>query len=218
MDQDNALLFDNDDNVDLTKTYKRARKLTSKKQKGLAKTNLPESIVSLINDSTLDHNPSSVCGKSQVVFTEMGEFVSGLQLHELKEQKPSNIHVLPNHSTKEEEPVITPDQTIREVPIGKGLSEALKLMRERGTLKEDIELGGRNTDKKKNKLVDVRRDEEGEKEIHIERTDEYGRNLTPKEAFRVFCHGFHGKEPGKKKQEKRMRQYQLELKIKKMKN
>ncbi|XP_060219179.1 SART-1 family protein DOT2-like [Lycium barbarum] len=218
MDQDDALLFDNDDNVDLTKTYKRARKLTLKKQEGLAKTNFPESIVSLINDSTLDHNPSSISGKSQVVFTEMGEFVSGLLLHELKEQKPS-INVLPNHSTKKEEkPVITPDEKIREVPIGKGLSEVLKLMRERGTLKEDIELGCRNTDKKKSKLVDVRCDEEGEKEIHIERTDEYGRNLTPKEAFRVFCHGFHGKEPGKKKQEKRMRQYQLELKIKKMKN
>ena len=42
--------------------------------------------------------------------------------------------------------------------------------------------------------------------------------LTPKEAFRLISHKFHGKGPGKMKQEKRMRQYQEELKVKKMKN
>ncbi|KAK4339650.1 hypothetical protein RND71_041112 [Anisodus tanguticus] len=120
----------------------------------------------------------------------MGEFVLGLQFDELDELKHS-IDVLSNHSTKEEEPSvneeklkITPDETIREVPIGKGLSEALRFSRERGTLKEDIELGGRNTDKKKSKLVGLRGDhQEGEKEIHIDRTDEYGRILTPKGIF-----------------------------------
>lgn len=156
----------------------------------------------------------------------MGDFVWGLQFDELDKQNPS-VDVLQNPSTKEEEPlsvkeeksVITPDKTMREVPIGKGLSEALKFLRERGTLKEgDIELGGRNTDKKKSKLVGVRGNQEGGKEIHIDRTDEYGRSLTPKESFRLFSHQFHGKRPGKKKQERRMRQHQLELKMKKMKN
>lgn len=42
--------------------------------------------------------------------------------------------------------------------------------------------------------------------------------LTPKEAFRLLSHKFHGKGPGKKKQEKRMKQYQEELKLKQMKN
>lgn len=42
--------------------------------------------------------------------------------------------------------------------------------------------------------------------------------LTPKEAFRLLSHKFHGKGPGKMKQEKRMRQYQEELKVKQMKN
>lgn len=89
-------------------------------------------------------------------------------------------------------------------------------MRERGTLKEgDSELAGRNADKKKNKLVCVRGgDEEGGKEMHIDRTDEFGRNLTPKESFRLFSHRFHGKWPGKKKQQKRIRQHQEELKMK----
>lgn len=42
--------------------------------------------------------------------------------------------------------------------------------------------------------------------------------MTPKEAFRLISHKFHGKGPGKMKQEKRMKQYQEELKLKQMKN
>lgn len=247
-EEDDAV-FDDDDE-ELRKSLERARKLALRKQEGLAKT-FPESIASLAasraNDSTVD-NPSSVSGEAQenkVVFTEMEEFVWGLQLDE-EEQKPGSDDVfmeedvLPKPSdeemknedggwtevkeTKEEEPSVKeeemeviPDDTIREVPVGKGLSGVLKLLQERGTLKEDIEWGGRNMDKKKSKLVGIR-GEDGKKEIHIERTDEYGRILTPKEAFRLLSHKFHGKGPGKMKQEKRMRQYQEELKIKQMKN
>ncbi|XP_055829840.1 SART-1 family protein DOT2 [Solanum dulcamara] len=247
-EEDDAV-FDDDDE-ELRKSLERARKLALRKQEGLAKT-FPESIASLAasraNDSTVD-NPSSASGEAQenkVVFTEMEEFVWGLQLDE-EEQKPGSDDVfmdedvLPKPSdeemknvdggwtevkeTKEEEPSVkeeemevTPDNTIREVPVGKGLSGVLKLLQERGTLKEDIEWGGRNMDKKKSKLIGIR-GEDGKKEIHIERTDEYGRILTPKEAFRLLSHKFHGKGPGKMKQEKRMRQYQEELKIKQMKN
>ncbi|XP_060184696.1 SART-1 family protein DOT2 [Lycium barbarum] len=247
-EEDDAV-FDDDDE-ELRKSLERARKLALRKQEGLAKT-FPESIASLAasrsNDSTMD-NPSSVSGEShenKVVFTEMEEFVWGLQLDE-EEQKPGSDDVfmeedvLPKPSdeemknedggwtevkeTKEEEPSVkeeemevAPDETIREVPVGKGLSGVLKLLQDRGTLKEDIDWGGRNMDKKKSKLVGIR-SEDGKKEIHIERTDEYGRILTPKEAFRLLSHKFHGKGPGKMKQEKRMRQYQEELKIKQMNN
>ncbi|XP_009798436.1 SART-1 family protein DOT2-like [Nicotiana sylvestris] len=227
MDLVDAVVFDDDNNEELRKYYERARNLALKRQEGLAKT-FPESIASLIatrrpNNLTPDDNPSCVSEENkQVVFTETGEFVSGLhQFDELDEQK--HVDVLPNPSIEEKEPSvkeeetgITPDETIREVPIGKGLSVALKRLRERGTLKEDIERGGRNTDKKKSKLGGDQ--EEGEKVIHIERTDEYGRILTEKEQFRLLSHQFHGKGPGKKKQEKRMRQYQQELEIKKMNN
>lgn len=41
--------------------------------------------------------------------------------------------------------------------------------------------------------------------------------MTPKEAFRMISHKFHGKGPGKMKQEKRMKQYQEDLKTKQMK-
>lgn len=76
-----------------------------------------------------------------------------------------------NEEDKEE---IIPDETIHEVPMGKGLSGTLKLLKERGSLKESVEWGGRNMDKKKSKLVGIYEDG-GEKEIRIERTDEFGR-------------------------------------------
>lgn len=76
-------------------------------------------------------------------------------------------------ATEEKEEVV-PDETIHESAVGKGLAGALKLLKDRGTLKETIEWGGRNMDKKKSKLVGIY-DNDGAKEIRIERTDEYGR-------------------------------------------
>ncbi|GAU26173.1 hypothetical protein TSUD_353960 [Trifolium subterraneum] len=113
------------------------------------------------------------------------------------------------------------DETVHhEVVVGKGLSGALKLLQDRGMLNESIEWGGRNMEKKKTKLVGINVEDEGkeEKQIHIERRDEFGRILTPKEAFRVFSHKFHGKGPNKIKQEKRMNQFRRELKLKQMKS
>lgn len=87
------------------------------------------------------------------------------------EVKDSDEDELPVNEKKEE---IVPDNTIHEVAVGKGLSGALQLLKERGTLKEGIEWGGRNMDKKKSKLVGIN-DNTGPKEIRIERTDEFGR-------------------------------------------
>ncbi|GAU21523.1 hypothetical protein TSUD_34860, partial [Trifolium subterraneum] len=190
--------------------------------------------------------------ENKVVFTEMEEFVWGLHIDEearkpegedvfMHDDEDANENVpveekkdeaggwtevketqkdeQPNSEDKED---IVPDETIHEVAVGKGLSGALKLLKDRGTLKESIEWGGRNMDKKKSKLVGIVEDEGKEapnkKEIHIERTDEFGRILTPKEAFRIISHKFHGKGPGKMKQEKRMKQFHEELKLKQMKS
>lgn len=95
---------------------------------------------------------------------------------------------------------------MREVDVGTGLSGALKLLREQGIFKE----------KSSSKLhVDVRdnhgkddRFKDAFKDIRIDRVDECGRILTEKEAFKKLCHGFHGKKPGKRKQEKRMRKHE----------
>ncbi|MCL7044118.1 hypothetical protein MKW94_030745 [Papaver nudicaule] len=110
-----------------------------------------------------------------------------------------------------------PDATIHEVAVGRGLSATLQLLKERGTLKDTVEWGGRNMDKKRSKLVGIY-DNDGSKEIQIIRRDEFGRIMTPKEAFRNISHKFHGKGPGKMKQEKRQKQYQEEMKLKQMKN
>lgn len=77
------------------------------------------------------------------------------------------------------------DKTIHEVAVGKGLSGALNLLKERGTLKESIEWGGRNMDKKKSKLVGIY-ENDGTKEIRIERTDEFGRIVSTR-FFKWQC-------------------------------
>lgn len=50
--------------------------------------------------------------------------------------------------------------------------------------------------------------------VHLSYKDEFGREMTPKEAFKQQCYGFHGQKPGKKKQEKRLRKIEEELKRK----
>lgn len=112
-----------------------------------------------------------------------------------------------NDVSKDEEPAdedkeeTVPDETIHEVAVGKGLSGALKLLKDRGTLKESIDWGGRNMDKKKSKLVGIVDDDEAKdtrsstlvdykKEIRIERTDEFGRIVSSslfKPIFKLNC-------------------------------
>lgn len=275
-----------DDDDDLYKSLERARKLALKKKEEETASG-PQAIAlfatTTASSQTADNQIPST-GESQdnkVVFTEMEEFVWGLQLDE-ESHKPESEDVFmqedeepkPSHEERMNEPggwtevkdmdedekpatedkeEIVPDETIHEVAVGKGLSGVLKLLKDRGTLKEGIEWGGRNMDKKKSKLLGIVDDDDEpkethtsrqkkdehkdtrpsssshqketrpskvyqEKDIHIERTDEFGRTLTPKEAFRILSHKFHGKGPGKMKQEKRMKQYQEELKLKQMKS
>ncbi|KAJ4982428.1 hypothetical protein NE237_033265 [Protea cynaroides] len=247
-EEDENPVFGEDDE-DLYKSLEKARKLALKKQKEVT-TSGPQAVALLAstakNQLIDDHNSTSEePQENKVVFTEMEEFVWGLQLDE-EAQKPDDRDVFMDedevpkssdqekkdeaggwmevkdtekdeHPINEEKEEIVPDETIHEAPVGKGLSGALRLLKDRGTLKESVNLGGRNMDKKKSKLVGIY-DNDGQKEIHIERTDEFGRIMTPKEAFRVISHKFHGKGPGKMKLEKRMKQYQEELKLKQMKN
>ena len=123
-------------------------------------------------------------------------------------------------SSKEDKEEIVPDEIIHEVAVGKGLSGALKLLKERGTLKESIDWGGRNMDKKKSKLVGIVGDDEPkeiqparpkkdetrtfssghskethppkvyqEKDIRIERTDEFGRIVSISSC--ILCYLWH---------------------------
>lgn len=254
-EEDEAPVYADDDD-DLHKSLARARRLAIKKKEEEVASG-PQAIALIAssnpgNETADDQNPTAGESENKVVFTEMEEFVWGLQIDE-EARKPESEDVFmhedeetnaaadegmndetggwtevketsedekPDSEDKEE---VVADETIHEVAVGKGLSGALKLLKDRGTLKETVEWGGRNMDKKKSKLVGIVDDDESKdahnkKEIRIERTDEFGRILTPKEAFRLISHKFHGKGPGKMKQEKRMKQYYEELKMKQMKS
>jgi U4/U6.U5 tri-snRNP-associated protein 1 len=74
-----------------------------------------------------------------------------------------------------DEGAVKPDDVLHEAAVGKGLAGALRLLKDRGTLNEG---GDKTTDKKKRKLVGSIKD--GQKEIHIERIDEFGRVVSSK--------------------------------------
>ncbi|WCJ19637.1 SART-1 family [Euphorbia peplus] len=239
-----------DDDEELFKSLERARKLALHKQE---ETYGPQAVARLATSSTTNKQvadePIGEPEENKVVFTEMDEFVWGLQLDEEahrpddedafmdedeaqitsdQEKKDevmgwTEVHDTSNddNSVNETKEDVVPDAITHEVPVGKGLSGALELLKKRGSLNEGPDWGGRNMDKKKSKLVGVvgNSDDlshERFKDIRIERTDEFGRIMTPKESFRKLSHTFHGKGPGKGKQEKRLKQYLEERKLKQM--
>nr|XP_043609350.1 SART-1 family protein DOT2 [Erigeron canadensis] len=249
--EDEDTLVFGDDDEDLRKSLQRARKVALKQQENGTSSG-PQAIALLASSTSSKADAENVelqenkeSQENKVVFTEMEEFVWGLQLDEeahnpdaedvfMEEDvaPPSSDQELKgkdgvweevkdtiqDETMADELQDVKPDDTIHESSLGKGLAGALQLLKERGTLKDTVEWGGRNMDKKKSKLVGLVNENDDKKEIRIERTDEYGRILTPKEAFRLISHKFHGKGPGKMKQEKRMRQYHEELKVKQMRN
>ncbi|KAM7497381.1 hypothetical protein LguiA_021795 [Lonicera macranthoides] len=58
-------------------------------------------------------------------------------------------------SINQDKEEIVPDETFHEVAVGKGLSGALRLLKDRGSLGRGIEWGGQNMDKKKSKLAGI---------------------------------------------------------------
>lgn len=64
-----------------------------------------------------------------------------------------------------------------------------------------------------NQLREVR-EPDYKPEINLEYTDDVGRKLDTKEAFRHMCYKFHGKGPGKNKIDKRLKKQELERKMK----
>ncbi|PKA48641.1 hypothetical protein AXF42_Ash021050 [Apostasia shenzhenica] len=236
-----------EDYDDLQKSLEQARKLALKKKDEAVSSGPQAVALLASAHNEQEDTQSSLKGETldnKVVITEMEEFVLGLQINEEtsnsgaedvfnddedvpmtidEDQKTDDVGRIGANDTEKEEPPLSaenedakPDDVIHENPVGKGLSGALKLLKDRGTLKESIDWGGRNMDKKKSKLIGIY-DTDGPKELRIERTDEFGRIMTPKEAFRMLSHKFHGKGPGKMKQEKRMKQYHEDLKTKQMK-
>ncbi|KAI3880531.1 hypothetical protein MKX03_008795 [Papaver bracteatum] len=245
VEDENPVFGDEDD--ELYKSLEKARNLALKERNTASSAQAISSAITASNELAESETPiTEEVEDDKVVFTEVEEFVWGLQLDE-EADKPEGEDVFmeedeipkssdqeikdvetggwtevndaneDEHLTNEEKKDIVPDVTIHEAAVGKGLSGTLQLLKERGSLKDTVEWGGRNMDKKRSKLVGIY-DNDGSKEIQIIRRDEFGRIMTPKEAFRNISHKFHGKGPGKMKQEKRQKQYQEEMKLKQMKN
>ncbi|CAI0469471.1 unnamed protein product [Linum tenue] len=160
---------------------------------------------------------------------------SAVATHEKKEDKAGGWPEV-SKTVKDEDPMtedaieVAPDEMFHEVPIGRGLSGVVKRLHQQGSLEESIDWGGRTMDKKKSKLVGIVDTEDANekknkdkyydrfKDLRIDRRNEFGQIMAPKEAYRMLSHSFHGKVPGKRKQEKRMKQYQEAQKLKQMKN
>ena len=115
---------------------------------------------------------------------------------------------------------VVPTFTERHIPK-KGLAGTLALLKEKAQLDDaqNTRWSGRANDMKdrfdKAHVLEAHavNDEsvDGYKfGFKLDKFDEFGRKLTPKEAFRELCHRFHGIEPGKMKREKRLRQFQEE--------
>eukprot|EP00887_Chlorella_sp_A99_P003910 scaffold11.g3910.t1 len=107
------------------------------------------------------------------------------------------------------------ESVIGEKAIGSGLAGALAFLKERGELNKPVEWAGRTNDYIKGAVAGLEdvytggRQEDQlalDVEVALTRKDEYGRILTPKEAWRQLCHRFHGIAPSKNTQEKRARQ------------
>ena len=113
--------------------------------------------------------------------------------------------------TKPEETVPVDFALPAKIPIEKGIdtngmtgiAATLVRLRSRGELKHKTALKGRRGDKR----ITRRSDTADERpEIKLSYLDEYGNELTAKEAFRMLSHKFHGKGPGRNKREKKLRE------------
>ncbi|OQR89254.1 U4/U6.U5 tri-snRNP-associated protein, partial [Thraustotheca clavata] len=103
---------------------------------------------------------------------------------------------------------------VEEPLVQSGMAATLALLRNRGDLREELQLSqaGRANDQRDRNINDELQIKDG---VKLDYRDEFGRLLTKKEAFRQLSYRFHGHQPGKKKQEKRLKQLKEELSQKK---
>ena len=127
------------------------------------------------------------------VKTEEGD-AEDVEMAEVKEEKQED-------GEEGEEDEGAADLVDKQPLVGRGLAATLAFMQSTSMTSESMYIG-RQGDKSAEFL-----DPNDNDHIRIEHRDEYGRMITPKEAFRTMSHKFHGKPPGKNKQEKRLKRY-----------
>ena len=110
---------------------------------------------------------------------------------------------------KNEEELKKELQFLDDEPYGNGLAGVLKRLRERGELRmNDDDYSGRTNDKLPHEELAKFGSAPSDK-IKLDYRDNNGKLMTQKEAFRYMCWTFHGKKPGKRKMEKKMRKEQM---------
>lgn len=138
-----------------------------------------------------------------------------------EDEKPdvfkTDVHVEPDEHLKALKP---------EVDTTRGVAGALQIMQHTNTPQtmESYQLAGRPSEKKGESLRVMREAAEidpggfnGRKfNFSLNQYDEFGRLMTPKEAFRQMCWRFHGMPPGKARKEKRLREVKEEKDLKGM--
>ncbi|CAM9108163.1 unnamed protein product [Scytosiphon promiscuus] len=98
-------------------------------------------------------------------------------------------------------------------PLAKnGMAATLALLRPSGVLAEKFHRSGRAKDARKHHGEAEETREDRESGAKLEYRDQWGREITRKEAFRNLCYQFHGYGSGKKKQEKRLKLVEEEKK------
>lgn len=68
-------------------------------------------------------------------------------------------------------------------------------------------LGGKR--QQQDKVLEIPDSDDPAPSIRLDKYDQFGRKMTPREAFRHLSHRFHGKTPGKKKTEKKIQKYSV---------
>lgn len=186
-------------------------------------------------------DPDETKKPEEVIFNDETDFESRLQsaidIRRAEQEKKraeimtkSAIHPSIESPALSKEPSLSSDTTVPKHPdttttittmeeqplVAQGLAATLALLRQTGELSKESmsnnpKQAGRANDTRERHESAVIRDG-----VKLDYHDEFGRVLTKKEAFRQLSYKFHGQKPGKKKQEKRLRQFKDELRMNKL--
>ncbi|KAJ8900951.1 hypothetical protein NDN08_000248 [Rhodosorus marinus] len=107
------------------------------------------------------------------------------------------------------------DEGPSDIGQAKGMAAALEHFRMVGDLRNTTDQVGRAKDERLAKELIENAGPRKDVQVKLEYIDEFGREMTQREAFRRLCYVFHGKGPSRRKQEKLLRQYVEEQKNKK---
>lgn len=141
--------------------------------------------------------------------------------HNVKGMKEEDVVDLPLSSNALENNGAEKSEAVEEGTGMTGLAGTLKRLREMGQLTKKNEQIGRAKDRRAYDDDDSDKDDFGNNGSHktnvkLSYLDDTGNELTPKEAFRLLCHKFHGNAPGKNKNEKRLKKMLEQMRVRNM--